>query len=158
MSNERNLEEASAVILASGNGSRLGEIAQTTPKPLLHDTLARLEYQPKTVLPHFHDTAFYMRRLAHLVSNLPSPKAERLANSTLRAYRELPELDTTRTQLIHGDPRTNNILFKRGTPYAYIDFDTLMYGTIWSDIGDLLRALSGDNTQTVAAFSYEQHS
>ena len=46
--------------------------------------------------------------------------------------------------MIHGDPRTANMLFRDGRPFTFIDWDTLMWGSVWMDIGDLIRSLVED--------------
>lgn len=115
----------------------------------LHGDLGEYKYNPLASIPHFHDASYYARRLSEAIPNLPEQPLRRLAGEIIRAFETLPEFHERR-QLIHGDPRTNNILFRESEPFTYIDFDTLMEGTIWMDIGDLLRALSCDGTQTEA--------
>ncbi len=106
----------------------------------LHTTLATLDYKPTSGIEHFHDTAYYAGHLEGLKHRLPNSEARDLANDLLHAYRALPKLPLEKPQLIHGDPQLTNILFRDGKPYTYIDFDTVMQGSIWLDIGDLLRA------------------
>ncbi|MEP7162954.1 MAG: phosphotransferase [Candidatus Moraniibacteriota bacterium] len=49
---------------------------------------------------------------------------------------------TEHYQLIHGDPRVENILFSStGNPFTFIDYDTLMLGSTYIDMGDCLRSL-----------------
>ncbi|HSX15545.1 MAG TPA: GNAT family N-acetyltransferase [Candidatus Saccharimonadales bacterium] len=110
----------------------------------LHNTLAKRDYQPTFSIPHFHDTSHYAGRLQDLHMQLPSPESAGLATDLLKAYQALPELPA-KEQLIHGDPQLTNILFRDEKPYTYIDFDTTMKGTIWMDIGDLLRATFEDD-------------
>ncbi len=120
----------------------------------LHNVLKRLHYQPQFRIPHFHEANYYAKRLSEVVSHLPNSTIQTLAVNVLLAYSSLPKMPIAERQLIHGDPSTNNILYRNGMPFTYIDFDTLMIGTIWIDIGDLLRSLSGDISQTIPQFSY----
>ena len=43
-------------------------------------------------------------------------------------------------QLIHGDPKFNNFLFKDGEVRAIIDIDTIMIAPVLIDLGDLMRS------------------
>lgn len=106
-----------------------------------HQTMAGLPYRPRYAIPHFHDTAWHA---AALQKNMPKlkDKAHRLmAADVLVAYHTLPALAALPDQLLHGDPQLNNILFRDGQPFTFIDLDTLMFGPIWYDIGDLLRSM-----------------
>lgn len=122
----------------------------------LHIDLHKLNYQPRFTLKHFHDTAFYRQALAKVHTALPTPKLRELSKSCLMAYAELRELPPAEPQLIHGDPRTTNILFRDKHPVCYIDFDALMYHSPWTDIGDLLRSINGSNNQITALFSIKR--
>lgn len=110
----------------------------------LHRTLRTIDYSPTFQLPHFHDTPYYAAALEEVVQGIPTTRGVDIANTALSAYETVPPLPDTTQQLIHGDPRTANILHREGKPFTFIDWDTLMLGTIWMDIGDLLRSLSED--------------
>lgn len=118
----------------------------------LHQTLAAISCKPAFQIPHFHDTAYYSRRLAQLQISMPSPETKKLAGTFLAAYKSLPSLPATPVQLIHGDPQRSNILFRDSKPFTYIDFDTVMNSTIWLDIGDLLRSLVEDSLKAEMEF------
>jgi len=109
----------------------------------MHGSLARLDYEPHSI-PHFHDTPYYAGRMREVLDQLPDAETRATAEALLAAYDTLniPE-DATR-QLIHADPKTDNMLFRNGEPFTYIDWDTLMDGTIWVDIGDMLRSVVED--------------
>jgi Ser/Thr protein kinase RdoA (MazF antagonist) len=117
----------------------------------LHKSLALCSYIPKYTIPHCHDTDYFIHTLEGVVEQL-SGEHQGLARKVLDAYPTLDPRPNTSTQLIHGDPRTTNILYRNSIPYTYIDFDMLMVSTIWVDLGDLLRAVSGDDTQSIAQF------
>lgn len=110
----------------------------------LHLSLSKLDYSPKFSLPNFHDTGYYFKRLADVHSDIPTVEAQKFADRLSSAYKDIPELPDFGKQLIHADPRTDNILQRNGKPFTFIDWDTVMMGTIWMDIGDMLRSLAED--------------
>jgi Ser/Thr protein kinase RdoA (MazF antagonist) len=61
----------------------------------------------------------------------------------MRGFEELPAQEATTQQVIHGDPKLDNMLFRNGIPFTLIDFDTLMEDSPWVDVGDLLRSVIG---------------
>lgn len=110
-----------------------------------HATMAQSNYQPKHELPHFHDTDFYAGRLETLQHQMPDAETGAVAARLLQEYHNLPELPHSEDQLLHGDPRTNNMLFdEHGKPFTIIDLDTIMKGPIWIDIGDAMRSMAED--------------
>lgn len=63
-------------------------------------------------------------------------------------------------QVIHGDPKLNNILFEKQTrkALAIIDLDTVKPGLIHYDIGDCLRSccnVAGESTQVLEAPKFD---
>ncbi len=114
-----------------------GNIGEILAK--LHRDLAACTTRPHKSLAHFHDTQYHMDRLSTISARLPLEVAE-IAASIRLDYKKINTLLPGDKQLIHGDPRCNNILFRDGMPLTFIDWDTLMIGTIWLDIGDALRS------------------
>lgn len=106
----------------------------------LHFSLAQIRHCPEHEIPHFHDTPYHMSRLKSVLPKL-SGKTLGISKSALNAYESLPQLPFAKPQLIHGDPRTNNMLFRHGKPFTFIDWDTLMIGNPWLDLGDLVRSI-----------------
>lgn len=113
----------------------------------LHTSLKKLEYEPRFQLPHFHDTAYYAHELEKALPSLPTSDGKMLTRDILYAYGTIEALPDDAEQLIHGDPRTANMLFQHGKPYTFIDWDTLMKGPVWLDIGDMLRSVAEDEIQ-----------
>ncbi len=105
-----------------------------------HVDMAKLDYEPKSSLPHFHDTAHFMSKLFLLQGAIPDPATRQLAAGALDQYRQNPRLPDAGEQLIHGDPRADNFLYRGGEPFTMVDFDTVMTGSPWMDIGDFLRS------------------
>lgn len=110
----------------------------------LHNSLAAIAYTPAFTLPHFHDAAHYANNLAAVLPALPGKSARKFARSLLGSYASIPQPPSATPQLIHGDPRTANILVRSGEPFTFIDWDTLMTGSPYTDLGDLLRSLCED--------------
>lgn len=122
----------------------------------LHASLQKLAYMPAASVPHLHDTGYYAAQLEQRVPRLPLAELRSFAAELLTAYDELSPMPTSSPQLIHGDPRITNLLFRRERPFTFIDFDTIVQGNIWSDLGDLLRSVNGNDEQTAAKFSLER--
>lgn len=121
-----------------------------------HETLKSLDYQPQFKIEHFHETDYYAARLKEVAAQLSPDDAER-AQELLKAHKNLPKLPgNDGGQLIHGDPRTDNILFREGKPFTYIDLDTTMLGSVWLDIGDLLRSLAEDSMKRAGSVDIAQ--
>ena len=107
-----------------------------------HRDMASSNYEPVFALPHFHDTEYYAEQLRAIRPKLPAETAV-LADEFLQRYADLPALPNVPAQLIHGDPKLDNMLYRAGKPFTLIDFDTVMRGSTWLDVGDLLRSLAG---------------
>ncbi|HSH31981.1 MAG TPA: aminoglycoside phosphotransferase family protein [Candidatus Saccharimonadales bacterium] len=109
----------------------------------LHRSLAKLDYRPQFGIPHFHDTEYYAGVLESVQADLPEAETQQFADRLLTAYHDMTPLPSVKEQLIHGDPRLENILHRNGEPFTFIDWDTLMHGSVWIDLGDMLRSLAG---------------
>ena len=53
---------------------------------------------------------------------------------------ELKDYDPDNSFIIHGDPKLANIIFRKGIVHAFIDFDTVMTGSIAEDLADCIRS------------------
>ncbi len=118
----------------------------------MHRSFRGLNYTPKFSIPHFHDTGYYAEQLEARINAMPDAETHDTSRIILEAYQGVPELPDLGRQLIHGDPRTQNMLFRRGLPFTFVDLDSVMPGSPWVDIGDFLRGLAHD---AVAADSPE---
>lgn len=112
-----------------------------------HLSVKSLHYSPDG-LPHFHDTDYIARKLEHDAYYLTNPQALKLARWFLSENRHQTEFLPGEFQIIHGDPKLNNMLFRNGTPFTLIDFDCVMRESIWTDVGDFLRSISGKLVDT----------
>jgi Ser/Thr protein kinase RdoA (MazF antagonist) len=109
-----------------------------------HVSIALLDYEPQHKIEHFHDTKHYADTLEALIYKMPNEETQDFSSAVLASYNGLPELPDYGDQLLHGDPRTDNMLFRDGEPFTFIDLDTVMRGPVWIDLGDMLRSL-GEN-------------
>ena len=106
-----------------------------------HRSLADSTYQPVETLPHFHDTPHHAARLQERLAAMPDDETRAAGRLALSVFMETPALEPTDHQLIHGDPKLANMLFRDGSPFTLIDYDTHMRGSVWLDVGDLLRSI-----------------
>jgi len=118
-----------------------------------HRDLANSNIELQAATDNVHDTAMHAGRLACLYADLPDDTTKRAADTLLSRYDSLPSLPDTPQQLIHGDPKLANMLFQDSQPFTLIDYDTLMHGSPWLDVGDMLRSIAscdiraGQNTE-----------
>ncbi|MEO7624386.1 MAG: aminoglycoside phosphotransferase family protein [Candidatus Saccharimonadales bacterium] len=122
----------------------LGNAALTRAGRLLggwHLSLAKSSYQPQPTIAHYRDTDHHAEHLGEVLAVLPSSVAYRLGRRALAAYDQLAAPAASLTQLIHGDPKLTNMLFRGGHPFTLIDYDTHMLGQTWMDLGDLARSV-----------------
>lgn len=119
-----------------------------------HQDLKKINYHPCFFIPHFHDTKFFINGLKKVVKYLEDAKLIAIANEIMEIYGKIENISLKGIQLIHGDPRIENYLFdNQGNAFSIIDFDTFMFGSIFIDIGDLLRSINLVENQTVLKFS-----
>jgi thiamine kinase-like enzyme len=60
--------------------------------------------------------------------------------SIVHRAQKLVESGKLPLRIVHADAKLSNVLFKNGKTYMVIDWDTIMPGYFWSDLGDLLRS------------------
>ena len=112
-------------------------------------------------LPNFHNAAF---RIFELEKAIKTAKKERKKHASglikrIKSSRKiLQKFDKLNVALpnrvVHFDVKINNFLFDKTTnkAKAIIDLDTLMPGTVLSDIGDMIRTFSncvGEESQNI---------
>lgn len=104
-----------------------------------------------TALPGFHDLPGYCRRYRRLRDSCGRQLDPELRSCLREADRRLGDqsllIDAAgrgaiSRQVIHGDPKADNMLFDRssGTGLVLIDLDTVMAGFLQQDLGDCLRS------------------
>lgn len=107
-----------------------------------HAAVKPLDYLPES-LPYFHDTDYIAKKMQIETPLFPDQTTQELAHLFLKDYSEQPEKKFHVAQIIHGDPKLDNMLYRDGHPFTLIDFDCVMHDSVWTDIGDFLRSLSG---------------
>lgn len=107
----------------------------------VHKALERLDYKPKHKIENFHNTQHYIEKIKTIVDKFDEDDKE-VVQAMIDTYQTINKDFLNDNQIIHGDPRIENILYdKKLNEYSLIDFDTVMKGSKFIDIGDLCRSL-----------------
>jgi thiamine kinase-like enzyme len=113
-------------------------------------------------LPNFHNAAFRFKELQQTIETADEirlNKAKGIIDAINKEKNVLLKFDKLNAELpkraVHFDAKISNFLFdkKTGKAKAIIDLDTLMPGTVLSDIGDMIRTYSnamGEESQAIA--------
>lgn len=109
----------------------------------LHAALATFDYQPKFRVPHFQDTDYYVSKLKTIRTKIPDPISRELATKMMALSNEITIVNKPE-QLIHGDTRIGNTLFRQGKPFTFIDWDGLKTANPLIDVGDMLQSTVGE--------------
>lgn len=102
-------------------------------------------------LPGLHDLPRYLHSFSEVLTNhgRPITSSLKICLEGVEKYHEmgnvlgkLREGGKLTTQVIHGDPKADNVLFRRdsGRAISLIDLDTVGVGPLHYDIGDCLRS------------------
>ncbi|MFT4524280.1 MAG: Ser/Thr protein kinase RdoA (MazF antagonist) [Bacteroidia bacterium] len=99
----------------------------------------------KLNLPDFHSGEFRIKQLEEAISksNLGELEFVKQVKPEFDILRKWDQINANvPTRVAHFDPKIENFLFKNGTDEvaALIDLDTMMSGSILSDIGDMIRS------------------
>lgn len=116
-----------------------------------HKLLKKVDYIPRFKIEGFHDTPRIIEKLRDVFAKQSFKEWELDYHG--RAYHVDSEFEfivkniekfylsnDCEKQLIHGDPKFSNFLFRGGKVIAMIDWDTLMFSSLFIDIGDALRS------------------
>ncbi|RED23262.1 N-acetylhexosamine 1-kinase [Flavobacterium cutihirudinis] len=142
------LDRIDSNIVASQVGAYLGKFH----KALLNFPISELEY----TIPDFHNT---IKRFSDFEESLKNASSERLLKAkesilflesnfkTIEGVASDINAQKIPLRVVHNDTKIGNMLFdKNNNILCIIDFDTVMPGSIFHDVGDALR--SGANTST----------
>lgn len=98
----------------------------------------------------FHDTPRYLAALRQALVDHPDHRlyaqTREVAERIFSAFESMGSPPRAPTRVIHGDLKLSNLLFEaetlpgRDVAFALVDFDTLMRGTLWMELGDLWRS------------------
>jgi len=128
-------------------------VAHASALGRLHFFLAGLEtHKFEAAIPEFLNLGKRMQAFEYAISSA-NPERKLKSNGLLGAIKEiqidieplLQQLESGQfpLRLIHGDPKSTNLIFHLHKPdvRAFLDWDTLMPGTILYDYGDLIRSI-----------------
>ena len=113
-------------------------------------------------LPNFHNAVFRFKELNEAIKTADVNRLNKVNDMITAINKEqdvLHKFDKLNAELpkraVHFDAKISNFLFdnKTGKAKAIIDLDTLMPGTVLSDIGDMIRSYSsamGEECQAIA--------
>ncbi len=121
--------------------------------------------QLKPTLPRFHDLPFRYQQFEEALAlasseriftagSLVNEMKNRVSYCRLFEYFQLhPAVFPLR--VMHHDAKISNILFEENTGKAWgpIDLDTVMPGYFFSDLGDMIRSLTGTSDENVIDIS-----
>lgn len=114
-----------------------------------HSALVACEATLATAIPHFHETHYYLKRM-QAVSGASTDVAKKTALEPIvseissLAAALATDVRTLPQRIIHADLKISNIRFNEtGEALALIDMDTMMRGSIVTEMGDALRSWCG---------------
>jgi len=114
-----------------------------------HSALVGCDAVLHTAIPHFHDTHYYFERMQTVAAACTNEtkkatlepivaEINTLAGALSTDVRTLPQ------RIIHADLKVSNIRFNEaGEAVALIDMDTMMQGSVVTEMGDALRSWCG---------------
>ncbi len=107
----------------------------------------------------YRDTPRYLEALRTAIERHPghrlSAETRAIASRVFAAFESLGSPSPSPSRVIHGDLKLSNVLFEAESgsgserASALVDFDTLMRGSLWMELGDLWRSWcnrSGENS------------
>lgn len=117
----------------------------------LHILLQKIKDKPKPVYPHLHDLMYYYDMYCKVKDDDKKLCTEYLdpviENKISADIDKMLRISVDKTSVVHGDTKLTNILFKDGKVTGFIDFDTLMNGSLIEDVADCIRSCCIDNGQ-----------
>ncbi len=112
----------------------------------------------KGILGHLHDLDHYYREYRLQDSSL-RPRDRELDACISSRYEYFLRVSVPGGNIIHGDAKLGNMLFRNGKTAGFIDLDTIMEGSGFDDIADCLRSCRvGSNREKIREFldGYEE--
>ena len=141
--------------------------AKATAKAFAKFTAAFEEFntdQLKIVIPDFHNLGFRYRQFEDAVhgefyermpKSLPLIEELKKRERYKHFYETIADSpDAFPKRVMHHDAKIANVLFskKTGKPICLVDFDTVMPGYFFSDIGDIIRSMACSHDENSIAF------
>ncbi|MFT7517897.1 MAG: Ser/Thr protein kinase RdoA (MazF antagonist) [Kiritimatiellia bacterium] len=120
-----------------------------------HAAMFGWRYDFKFTRPGAHDTVVHMAKLQHaLVTHRNArlrPKVTLVADQILDQWRLWDGISDLPQRIIHGDLKISNVRFQGPDALTLIDLDTMQWGTLDVELGDMLRSwcnLGGEDAAT----------
>jgi thiamine kinase-like enzyme len=110
---------------------------------LVHSVLKKSPYTPVPAIKGFHDTPSIISKLEAVYSEAKSKFGMEMEVEQALFFGKELSLPHASPTIIHGDPKWNNFLFESDPELrvaALIDWDTIMKGNPFVDIGDMVRS------------------
>jgi Ser/Thr protein kinase RdoA (MazF antagonist) len=120
-----------------------------------HTFLKKYDYIPKHSIENFHNTQNYIDKITSLLNNYDNDIRKNIIDMIFYYDNNYDKLFDDK-QLIHGDTRIENIL-QNEEEFILIDYDTIMIGSIYIDIGDLCRSLFTNLEDNSIKYNKEIH-
>jgi Ser/Thr protein kinase RdoA (MazF antagonist) len=144
---------------ARGNLWRAYEFMESTPGSDFEGNLAAYEHLGG-LLGSLHQTLRDFNYIPQYESTLATPVEERINQlnevlpSVASSHRKMGseiimltrrnQMPTEPAQIIHGDTRIGNTLFRAEQPFTFIDWDDFRMESLFVDIGDMLQSTVGE--------------
>src|SRR3989344_2863232 len=119
-----------------------------------HAVMAESGYICRVAIPHFHDAPYIFKQCLEIFDKEKGSALFGVVAKEVEQYCALlPKQflpDDLPQQLVHGDLKISNFLFRGSRATALLDFDTCMTHTPLVDIGDALRSWcnsAGEDTE-----------
>ena len=109
----------------------------------MHDILSRLPKPPKAVFPSLHDLPRYYnvyRSILQSGNALDDKRDEETEQMIADRIDRYLSCEDKYIAVIHGDAKLSNMLFTNGTVTGFIDYDTVMTGSVTGEIADCIRS------------------
>lgn len=115
--------------------------------------LSDLDFNPSHTIPHFHDLD-HIATQARLAIDCMHGQDQEFTQDLIDAVPENNPF-VGDIQVIHGDPKLDNALYRSGKPFTMIDWDTLMRGSPLLDLADMMRSITGNILDRPADFQIQ---
>ena len=112
----------------------------------------------KGVFGHLHDLDHYYREY-RMQDSSRHPRDRELDACISSRYEYFSDITVPGRNIIHGDAKLGNMIFRNGKTVGFIDLDTIMEGSRFDDIADCMRSCRVEsNAEKIGAFleGYEE--
>ena len=109
----------------------------------LHRILRNVKAEPKAVFRDLHNLKKYYEKYLEIIRNQKNRSEYRDAHIEEEIeyrYEHINHSTVNPGTVIHGDPKLANTLFKDGHVVGFLDFDTIMCGSVLDDMADCIRS------------------